>query len=323
MSFTELPYNLLKNTFNKFPITNERHFAKHVMRLIATAAKKEAPGDEHRMGDNSEKNTFFDKCILLINDMIQQDTSVEVFQALVVLKSVLHEKSLRVASTECFEKAHQKLDEAIRAFVDDEVPSHARRCSATAEADQAMVNHDKHRCSVAMDGLGWSAGERGEHDVYYDDFAFAARCLRTAYLEQQCTQPGKRCYDPYHERTDDARCFHENSIKLLGYLQERAWSEIRFNVFSTASTLLPTELSEQIFEDALAAEGIPLDPRTHERHIMQSQWDSFSPYYERPRRVRRLKEELRCPRKLYSSLNYQWDQGKEVSIEVGLDGERK
>lgn len=47
----------------------------------------------------------------------------------------------------------------------------------------------------------------------------------------------------------------------LAVLQKRAYGEIRHNVFMAVGTKLPAELAENVFELAMLAEGMLLDPR--------------------------------------------------------------
>lgn len=57
-----------------------------------------------------------------------------------------------------------------------------------------------------------------------------------------------------------AECFHTGSFEMLNLLQRSAYGEVRSNVFLTVRTMLPAELTEEIAQYALVAEGLPVEP---------------------------------------------------------------
>ena len=88
---------------------------------------------------------------------------------------------------------------------------------------------------------------------------------------------------------------------MLGWLQKKAWSEIRFGVFSTVGVIFPAELTEQIFENALCAEAIPTDPGVEERspeRIARIQAEPSTPTRQTGRSSIRLNE--RVIKQIYS-----------------------
>jgi hypothetical protein len=88
-------------------------------------------------------------------------------------------------------------------------------------------------------------------------------------------------------------CFHTRTFDLLEWLQTKAWSEIRARVFQAVGPYLPTEITEDIFEFALVAEGIPLHPQLEENALVNAP-DSAGLESQPPRHEKRLKAEYRC-----------------------------
>ncbi|KAK5170242.1 uncharacterized protein LTR77_004828 [Saxophila tyrrhenica] len=121
-----------------------------------------------------------------------------------------------------------------------------------------------------MDGLQWCLGPTDRpHLLRYRNFASAARLLRTAYLEHNCNSPQDDEDDDDYApswRRQPPDCFHQSSRDMLEFLQKRAWPEIRYNVFSTAGTVLPAELTEHVFQYALSAEELPLEPDAYRKY---------------------------------------------------------
>ena len=79
-----------------------------------------------------------------------------------------------------------------------------------------------------------------------------------------CATHVREMYEAMGERCFGARmnnfCHHVSDMLALHVLQERAYSEMRAKVFLTAGSQLPVELTEQIFEDAMRAEGLSMHP---------------------------------------------------------------
>lgn len=62
-------------------------------------------------------------------------------------------------------------------------------------------------------------------------------------------------------RQGECWCQRESSLRPLDRLQKRAYGRIRSTVLLAFGRVVPTEVSELLFEYTMAAEEIPLDPR--------------------------------------------------------------
>jgi hypothetical protein len=60
---------------------------------------------------------------------------------------------------------------------------------------------------------------------------------------------------------DGQYCVMQSLLPTVGTLQRRAYIKMYENIFSNMSCYLPAQLAHIVFEHALAAEGVPLDPR--------------------------------------------------------------
>ena len=132
------------------------------------------------------------------------------------------------------------------------------------------------------------SGPRWSCDQYWN-FAAARRELWSQWSQwsDQCpTEVTSSCTDT---------CWHRDTCPLLGRIQKLAYGEIRANTMLTIGTKLPPELTERIFEFAMAAEDAPLDPEIYieveEPLKEENVADRFLPKMERLLRVR---ERYRC-----------------------------
>lgn len=218
--------------------------------------------DEHRW-------RFYDKALELIQILFDHGQRINGLHTLVLLKAVTRKPDKgfyrgRFVDHACI---HQRLDDVIRAAVIDDDQIEARHDDSAAAVSQQAAR------PCRLEQLRWPYEE---HDVLpettsfakYWDFASAVRSLRTAYLDQPCICQRHRdllstdCWRTHRGMKN--RCFRTSSIAFLGWLQIAAWSEIRWNVYSTLGQLFAPELTERIFECALEVEGVPLDPATEE-----------------------------------------------------------
>jgi hypothetical protein len=60
---------------------------------------------------------------------------------------------------------------------------------------------------------------------------------------------------------------------MLGWLQEKAWGEVRSAVFMTIGRILPTEITEVVVEWTLQAEEVPACPSIIEIDLNDSDTD--------------------------------------------------
>lgn len=82
--------------------------------------------------------------------------------------------------------------------------------------------------------ISWSSS-------FYWDFAAARRELWDTWVTKE-----------------SPTCWHRQTLKLLEFVQKRAYGEIRAKVMLTIGTKLPPELTESVFERAMLAEEAPL-----------------------------------------------------------------
>lgn len=100
--------------------------------------------------------------------------------------------------------------------------------------------------------------DSGAHRPPGMDPAAAVRRLRASMVTHGCHDGKQSILSPAQ---DCCWCHRQLSFKLLRDLQIMAYSTIRAKVFLTAGSVVPAELIEPIFELAMAAEEMPLDPQ--------------------------------------------------------------
>ena len=274
-------------------------FVEYVHHIIPEAFQKSWPMEEYNAqpSDSWEQVRNEDpvlvKCFKLVQTMIDHDREKDAFHVLVLLKSVFRKINERTFGVN-FELAHTTLDRVIRDFI-AEVSDLQDAKAAKANLTSTVSNNTPW---LGMDGITWHQATKSRPHSRYWDFAAATRPLQTAYFYNICNN---KEIDENAEFDDDTyTCFHSNSFDLLHRLQIKAWSEIRSNVFQTIGTLLPTELTERIFEFALAAEEIPLQPKVYQDVLVQPPEDMVQGAVERKvepppaRWRRRIEERYKC-----------------------------
>lgn len=243
---------------------------------------------------SSERDTFFNKCLLLIQIIIDRGRRKETFRILVLLKFMIREVNARLWYTKT-SLQQERVDRVIKAFVDDIIP--ASMASMAVPGRRPLKSGD-----VEAEGLSWTPIASDADGPFYWDFASTVRPLRTAYMDRLCS------YDSVLDQVDAPErdgssgcCFHQKSVQLLDWLQTRAWSELRANVFLTIGTILPPELTEYVFECALEAQGVPSNPKTYETYPVEppswlldrrEQWGSKRKV--QPRKCKRTKAAYKC-----------------------------
>lgn len=242
-------------------------FVNYTQRIVSQAIKETPPREETQLrGRLNGGRLFLNKSFELVQTIINCGRKREPFQLLVLLKSLFRRGHTRVSTLRLVEQ-HKVLDKVIRAFASEQKNLRAMMNASLDSPAGDFVN---------LEGLTWRRGYlfADTHEVVYWGYASAARTLRTAYLDQLCcTRTGKG--QTRHPDWDPATktCFHTNSKALLDWLQTKAWSEIRGNVFRTLGTVFAAELTEQIFGYALEAEDVPAHPRVSEGFLVQPlQW---------------------------------------------------
>jgi hypothetical protein len=257
-----------------------------------------------------ERNNFMEKSLSLVQHMIDIDQKDMVLHALVTLKSV-HRNGNKYRREDDLGDAHEYIDDLIRAFVSENVRSRDRSCSLgwSSSTDEGRKDHHKedHVCHIEFGDLRWPSAPRNQK-YRYRNFALATRILSKEYFHKQrrayaCvfdgsgSEPDNQWYDDDYGRSKTFDCFHRSSIKMLEWLQTRAWSEIRANVMLTAGSLLPAEIAERVFEFALQVEEIPSHPTVKDTVDSESsEAGRRREYYGKIRRrnLVRMKSLYRC-----------------------------
>ncbi|KAK3683259.1 hypothetical protein LTR37_020402 [Vermiconidia calcicola] len=214
-------------------ISDKQAFVEYVRRVFRLqCGDSSSPADEKRLHDFGpwlevedldSSDPFLRKAFMLVQKMVDLDLVPEVLHSLVVLKTVYYPRNPRLV-TRLPNQSHDLIDETLYSLIDGKKIGPLRLPYTSKIAHQSSV------C--------W-------------DFASAARTLKAAYRSSHC---------PPEDQND--KCFHWNSVTLLGWLQQKAWSSIRSNVFQCVAGRLPAELAETVFDYTLKAESIPANPAT-------------------------------------------------------------
>ena len=264
-------------------ISDEDQFARYAFRILSESPSKfqahgmtreERHGDDRRRGDtHRDAYEFLYKAFALVGVLDNRGFVSQTLRALVLLKTLYHDRNDRFAFLSLIEP-HRAVDAAIRCYVDDDViPDESRR---GCEEKENPKDHGRHDCSVYVNGFWFRSPPAFiEQKLKFWNFASAAHVLRHACLAGECN-------------SRRGICIHNHCFSLLDWLQKKAWSEIRGIIFRTLGTLFSTELTEKIFECALQAEGLPLDPRVRQA-VVTAEVDVQA----QPRVVWRVKDEYR------------------------------
>ena len=116
----------------------------------------------------------------------------------------------------------------------------------------------------------------------YYNFAEARRHLWAAWKDVKCLDDDDLYDDDSDSDSEDAEptCFHYVHHHLLEDLQKHAHIEVRAGVLLAVGRRLPVELTDEIFEYALAAECLP------------AKWEVF--HYDGMHRREDLRDEYKC-----------------------------
>lgn len=236
------------------------HFIQYVNEIIEDVVREPETEEEFRArhgrfgGRPRHERTFLKKVLKLIQLMINKGRDRDAFQALVLFRSTLKTSNKRVLGHNLCE-THKWLDSMIKAFTGEPLPQ-----SGVRRTFDGRRTYDK---SMPLwiefeDGLKWRAFQKDIRSTRYWDFAAATRTFRPAYVANLCNGEDEVRVEEYDHGSQ--ACFHHSSFDPLEWLQTKAWSEIRNSVFSTIGTILPTQLTEQIFGLVLGLEEIPSHP---------------------------------------------------------------
>ena len=271
-------------TFMSKQIKDINRFAEHAVRTLPAAFRKTAPVDEW---STKTPVTVIEKVLLVIQYSISKSRREAAFQLMIILKAFHQVNSPRLHRGHDSTLLQEKLSTMIRDYV-----------HGTASGNVTYFTFD-----AGYIGRGLvSATDRCTTSRTHWNFALAARTLRTHY----CIKLGS-CYG--HSHGDLHTCFHMTSVRLLEWLQQKAWSETRYRTFCTVGTLLPAELTERIFEYALATEEIPEDPSMDNAStIRNAQTPDRSSGEHHQGASSRWKENLRL-KKMWrcNHMRYDWD----------------
>ena len=268
------------------PIKDINRFAEYAIRILPPAFLKDLPAHEWII---EPCLTLVDRVLMVIQCLISRSCRQSAFQLMVVLKAHYNRNSRRVRGG-----SSARFEESLKVMIWEYANGNASVC----EYQPLVSAGPSYACrarSMDRDGMVWSADPRTMKRTYWD-FASAARTLRTRYFIDEDSCGGVNHTYPY-----PWSCSHMTSARLLGWLQQKAWSETKYRTFCTVGTLLPAELTERIFEYALAAEAIPEDPNVEDASITRNAETPDVPSQKHRYRnissrdeIMRLKEMYRC-----------------------------
>ncbi|KAK5678565.1 hypothetical protein LTS10_009009 [Elasticomyces elasticus] len=290
-------YNLLDLETDDFSfaldhihISDPQHFLTYVRMSVQDAFKVDELDDEYALCTSSKttgiKFSLFDKIVALMGLMLHHNGSHACFHLVLLAKTLCHGKSPRVRSVGLTE-LHQELDEVIHALVD--APEDNRM---DCDIKECPDDHSKHTCEIEAGGLYWRDSPICDKGIDYWNFASAARTLLSSYQDKGHEF---ETYRPigYWDRSEN--CLHVNSVKMLDWLQKKAWGEIHSNVMRVVGHRFPVELADSIFEFALEAECIPAIPGVYEKFRPDNSHSNKNRGL-RYRMESRLRIEYVCPR---------------------------
>lgn len=228
-----MEYDQLETLLEEHPVVDAAHFYRYLRTILPKAAEADATSDEHLHYDAQD------------HPLIQKiDRLVREFE------------HFRGGAYYAF---HIWVLSLSRVFRDDKkrcrVVQIQRACWKTlAELQRYAGRSGKHR--------SWSGQNEDEDSIQwtYPDFYDYAAAVRELSVAMATTSGCPRSSNS----DDDDYCYHMLNLSTLEFLHKQAYSEVRAKVFLTVGSQLPVELTEQVFELALQAEGVPLDPRVRE-----------------------------------------------------------
>lgn len=198
----------------------------------------------------TDAETFIEKAFQLIQVLVDNDRDKDAFHGLILLKSAIRMSYPRMQDGK-FLAHHALLHTAIRSLVSR---------APTDDGAESKLCFRRGYVDLHVNGLTWrQESEYGRRHTWYWDFAAAKRQLNSTFFQNWCHS--RRLYDNDEYDSTSESCFHAVTVELLDWLQTKAWSEIRYNVFRTIGCRLPSELTERVFSYALKAEEIEADPR--------------------------------------------------------------
>ncbi len=216
-----------------------------------------------------ERCLFVQKAFKLVQVILDNGRRKQAFQLLVLILSVLKRANERVSAIH-LHNDHSALHKVITALM---VGNQAIQTSTRATPNSSYPSLQPLFGSgvVGFEGLSWTRTPSDGVQYRYWDFASAARTLRAAYFHQLCrpSPMHSRINDPEFE-SENQSCFHTDTVELLDAIQIKSWSEIRASVFLSLGTIFATEITQRIFECALEAEEIPIDPKTTEVYLLEA-----------------------------------------------------
>lgn len=252
-------------------VHNGPEFSQCVIRIFQETLEQHSKLRKDSKEWEIESGIFLERCLRLVQHMVDAGESTAALHALVTIKTV-HRLQNTHFREERLQNAHEELDALIRAYTTEEIDENCKAFSTPrAKETGRLTNGDQ----VSFGSLKWRS-RRPALSRTYHDFASATRTLRSAYFDRKyyeypCKFGSTDEYDfPWEDDLDPYVCFHRSSVDLLEWLQRKAWSEIRSKVMLTTGTLLPAELNERVFELALKSEDIPFDPSVKGRATLDS-----------------------------------------------------
>ena len=262
------------------------HWFQYLCRTLASAVEK-GPRSDEEYGDETLK--FVDKFFMVVQTFLDRDDPGGAFNLLILLKCLYSKPQSRLSNHQA-RLVHRAIDDACMALINGTSPPQLPRPHSARSDPTIRSPFD----STLGDGsLKWDRASSSSTKNWR--LASLTSTLGKLYRSKLETED---CHVSYVDYVGE-RCFHTLSVDLLWELQRRAWSEVRYNVFSTIGTVLPSELTEHVFEYALSAAQLPSDPTIY-RSVDQKGVLS------------QVKETYQCTRMKASESN--WENGSEASF---------
>lgn len=278
---TDLELLELQRFVKSMVVTDLDAFAKYFEETLDKSLDFE-PNDEERAANIRDRDIFGMKCVTLIQVYIDQDRYDLVLPALATLKKCY--RSFERLWEADIDYGHETVDALIQAFASNQIFENSKvQCAASL--NDMDHDHEKHGCEIEFIGLTWNLHPLRQS---FRRYALAARTIRTEYFRRECDELN----------LGRARCggYHRRCMDMLEWLQIRAWPEVRSATMLSIGIIMPAEIAEQVFECAMEAEGLPLNPETRETVMVEPPEVLLQEYSDlRARPFAKVKADYCCP----------------------------
>lgn len=266
----------MKDYISKIEVDDKGKFVKYAMHEIRNSLRRDQITEEfagfNKISMMEQEHVWLDKALALMQKLIDIGCFEEVLPTLVVLKSLYRLDKRRLRHCGNFKNGQRRIDNLITAWVTREIPDEKGAYLDFWKPNSERILDDdeyskgdpmEYECTIDVDGLGWTVLPRNPKKDYWN-LPSCVRTLREAYIVESLTN----IEDCVKRICDNDTCFHQQTVKMLEWLQKKAWSEVRTSVMLTAGAVLPVELAEKVFDYALIAEEIPANPCVKETIVV-------------------------------------------------------